>query len=205
MKTALDKYKETNFNSLDIEAQKEVLENVLKMYKSGKTIKEIGRELGKSHCAIHNLLKKIGFTPRATGQRLREGDTGVLKMYKSGKTITELAIELDKAPSTIRKILHRTEGFTPRSSIKRTEQRYKESVNTSNTNIPDTVFICPYCWEIAGVCCPNDDYLKLSGYIYKSFLESDNEARKQIIESEQNKKYQNLKEQSNIIRQLGGY
>lgn len=205
-KTALDKYKETNFNSLDVESQKEVLENVLNMYKSGKTIKEIGVELGKSHCAIHNLLKKIkGFTPRPAGQKPRGGDDAVLKRYKSGKTMVEIAGELGKSHSTIHKILHRTEGFTPRSSIKRTEQRYDESINTSNTNIPNTVFICPYCWEITGVCCPNDDYLKLSGYIYKSFLESDNETRKQIIESEQNKKNQSLKEQSNIIRQLGRY
>ena len=204
METVLERYKKTNFKSLDVESQKQLLNDLLKMYKSGKTILEIAVELGKSHCTIHNLLKKIkGFTPRPAGQKPRGGDHAVLKMYKSGKTMVEIAVELGKSHSTIHKILHRTEGFTPRRAARVVEKEGYDA--DANFNIPDTVFVCPYCWEITGVCCPNDDYLELSGYIYKSFLASDNEARKRIIEIEENKKYQRIKEQSNIIRQLGGY
>lgn len=68
-----------------------------------------------------------------------------------------------------------------------------------------TYLICPYCWAASGACCPNDDYLELPEYTYKSFLDADNETRRQIIEGEQNKVRQRLREQSNIIRQLNGY
>lgn len=130
----------------------------------------------------------------------KTGDENILEMYKAGKTIEEITSELGSSRSTIYKILRRTEGFMPRPA---THKPTEES--DTNLDISDTVFICPYCWTTSGACCPNDDYLEMSGYIYKSFLSGDDKTRRQIIESEQNKKYHSLKEQSNIVRQLGGY
>ena len=64
------------------------------------------------------------------------------------------------------------------------------------------ILICPYCWSTSEGCCPNNDYLELSEYIYSTFLNSDNQTRKQIIQCEQNKVYEKLREQSKIIKTL---
>lgn len=199
-KSVLEIYKKQGFHSLNPEEKRVLLASLLEIYNKGKTVKEIGDDLDKSPHAIHELLKKVnGFIPRPVGQKPRGGDENILKRYNSGKTMEEIATDLNLSISTIHKILHRTDGFTPRPAT------HKQKEENTILNIPDTVFICPYCWATSGTCCPNDDYLEMSGYIYKSFLIGDDKTRREIIESEQNKKYQNLKEQSNIIRQLGGY
>lgn len=191
----LEVYKQTDFQLLAPETQKTLLKCLLEMYEAGKTINEIADNLNKSSATIHRLLRKVpGYKARPATHKPKGEKIDIIKMqkfYADGWSVNQIAKHFNVSPSVISRCL-----------LEQTPQHEnKEDKEVLNSNL--TVFICPYCWSISGACCPNDNYLELSGYIYKIFLESDNETRKQIIESEQNKKYQSLKEQSNIIRLLG--
>lgn len=197
METALECYKKTDFKTLDQKSQQEVLNALLEMYEAGKTIKEIANDFNKSSGAIHRLLKKASFIPRPACPKTKTLNIPAIEeMYISGLTMTEIATHFSVSKTVIFKILK------PKSKKSPAENVLAECQPIFST---EKVLICPYCWSTSGACCPNDDYLELSGYIYKSFLDADNETRKQIIESEQKKIHESRRKQSNIIRQLGGY
>jgi len=76
----------------------EEIEAIVKMYKGGKSIYEIAREIRRSPYAVYSHLKKMGVNTRRKRKLLTEEEIEVIaKMYREGKKVMEIAEEVERS------------------------------------------------------------------------------------------------------------
>ncbi len=81
--------------------QKETL--VIELYKQGKTIREIAKEVHMSFSPISDIIKRfegINLEKKASGSK----ETKALKLFKKGKELVYVTTKLDMKPEDVRKL-----------------------------------------------------------------------------------------------------
>jgi len=78
---------------------------MIAMYKEGKSLREIGESVGKSHVTVMNRLKRLGIEMRSKGKPCTIDWDRLRKLSKTDATRSEIGYLLNIAPSTAGKAL----------------------------------------------------------------------------------------------------